>query len=428
MPPRRSRTPSPGLSRRELGALTAGGLGALGLPRVASAASEERKFLFVYCYGGWDYSYVFAPLFESDVVDVDPDSTTAEAHGVTYVDAEDRPAVRTFFESYGDRTCLLNGFEVPSVSHTRCSRLLFTGSARSGVDDFPSIVAAHSANDLALPHTVLSGPVYSGEYASQVVRVGEDDQLPRLLDGRALELSDLPVAPGEEGTDDLVREWLTQRAESFEADALPGRARRFGSAYSATHEKLRMLAEVGEGLDLSADTTTDQILNGVDLLANGLARCVLVQDLGLYSMSWDSHSANADQTYHYELLFTLLGEVMEELDSRTGPGGGLLSEEVTVVVLSEMGRDPRLNDAGGKHHWTYTSGMFVGAGVRGGQVVGGFDNNATGRGVVLETGEIHDGEGVALESGHVAATVLALADIDPTPWFPATPPIEAVLA
>lgn len=428
MPGPRDHSLPNGLSRRELGALAAAGLGGLALPRLARAGAEERKFLFVYCYGGWDTSFVFAPMFDIEIVDTDPGSTTAEAHGIPYVDAESRPAVRTFFETWGDRACVVNGLEVPSVSHDRCTQLLFTGTARPGVDDFPSIVAAHSGQDLALPYTVLSGPIFSGQYASQVVRVGSDDQLTRLLDGSALELSDLPVSPGEAGTDELVRSWLEERAAAFEAGALPGRQQRFGSAYAATLEKLRVLAEVGDSVDLSAATTTEQVLNGISLLEQGLARCVTVQDMGLYSMSWDSHAANADQTYHYELLFTLLGEIMTELDARTGPAGGLLSEEVTVVVLSEMGRDPRLNDAQGKHHWTYTSAMFVGAGVEGGRVIGGFDDAVTGRPVVLDTGEVDDGAGVALEGGHIAATVLALADVDPGEYFPTTPPLTAVLA
>jgi hypothetical protein len=88
---------------------------------------------------------------------------------------------------------------------------------------------------------------------------------------------------------------------------------------------------------------------------------------------WDTHSNNFstlknvnlpefDQTY-----CTLL----EDLETR-----GLL-DETLVVVMSEMGRTPRINGSAGRDHWTYCYGMwFAGAGIRGGSVVGESDNQA----------------------------------------------------
>ena len=159
------------------------GLAALagGRSVLASPAASERKFLVVYANGGWDYSYVFAPLFDNDWVSVDENSTTAEANGIPFVDAESRPSVRAFFEDYGSRTCILNGVEVRSITHQRCQRLAFTGTGGPDADDFSSILAAHSNASLLLPHTVISGPAYTSRYTSQVVRVGESQQLPLLL-------------------------------------------------------------------------------------------------------------------------------------------------------------------------------------------------------------------------------------------------------
>jgi hypothetical protein len=89
--------------------------------------------------------------------------------------------------------------------------------------------------------------------------------------------------------------------------------------------------------------------------------------------SWDTHTRNFailkevnlpefDQTY---------AALLEDLDAR-----GLL-DETLVVVMSEMGRTPRINGAAGRDHWTYCYGMwFAGAGIRGGSVVGESDGQA----------------------------------------------------
>ncbi len=64
---------------------------------------------------------------------------------------------------------------------------MLTGSSSTDGDDFASILAAHSANDLILPHVVLSGPAFTHKYSSQVVRVGTADQFPTLIQNRAFQ-------------------------------------------------------------------------------------------------------------------------------------------------------------------------------------------------------------------------------------------------
>lgn len=89
--------------------------------------------------------------------------------------------------------------------------------------------------------------------------------------------------------------------------------------------------------------------------------------------AWDTHTNNfailkdnklpgLDQTY---------SALMEDLESR-----GLL-DETLVVVMSEMGRTPRINGNAGRDHWTYCySVLFAGAGIRGGTVFGESDAQA----------------------------------------------------
>jgi hypothetical protein len=89
--------------------------------------------------------------------------------------------------------------------------------------------------------------------------------------------------------------------------------------------------------------------------------------------AWDTHNRNFQilknvNLPEFDRTYTAL---LEDLDSR-----GLL-DETLVVVMSEMGRTPRINGNTGRDHWTFCYGMWLaGGGIRGGTVVGESDAQA----------------------------------------------------
>ena len=122
----------------------------------------------------------------------------------------------------------------------------------------------------------------------------------------------------------------------------------------------------------------------------------------------------------------VLTDLMDDLKTRPSPNGGFLIDEVCVVVCSEMGRHPKLNNHQGKHHWTYTSAMLVGAGVAGGQVSGQYDSQFFGLRVNPSTGQLDD-LGEAMTDKHLGATLLALGGLDAEIYTGGVSPIEAAL-
>jgi uncharacterized protein (DUF1501 family) len=420
------------LRRRDLFGLSAAGLL---LPRRALAGpapTGSRKFLYIYAYGGWDPTMLFAPMFTNPYVDMESDATTATVNGVTFVDSGRRPQVRSFFENYGDRTCMINGIEVRSVTHERCQRILFTGSSESGKDDWPSIAAGRSTDALLLPHLVVAGPAFTNDYSSRVVRIGDNGQLPTLLDGSALGMSTRAVRAPSATADTRADAYLRDRLAAFQAGAKPGRQATFAERYSdamADIDALRGIASTlnldpvagGCQRDIASDAAT-----AFDCFELGISRCALTRDDGWCSVGWDTHVANHYQSDHYDYLFQYLNALMEDLDGRTGLNGTPLRDEVTIVVFSEMGRHPQINSGGGRDHWTFTSALLIGSGIRGGQTIGGYDDNYLGRPIDLATGEADDG-GDSLVPGHLGATLLALADIDPGEWVTQAAPIAAAM-
>ena len=98
-----------------------------------------------------------------------------------------------------------------------------------------------------------------------------------------------------------------------------------------------------------------------------------------------------------------------------------------MVVLSEMGRTPKLNSALGKDHWPVTSCLAFGAGVKGGQVIGATDDGQNALNVELATGSVRS-DGKQIQTSNLTAAALALVGLDPQQHFPGVEPLNALLA
>jgi hypothetical protein len=158
---------------------------------------------------------------------------------------------------------------------------------------------------------------------------------------------------------------------------------------------LRMLSqpEVREAFDLATEPekVREQYgrtkIGGRCLMARRLveagARFVMV-DYGYdpdYGNVWDNHNAQGQnhppiqemckRGYHLAGMDQAFAALLTDLRER-----GLL-ETTFVVFLTEFGRTPKINPAGGRDHWGKAGSLFfAGGGVRGGQVIGATDHHA----------------------------------------------------
>jgi hypothetical protein len=140
------------------------------------------------------------------------------------------------------------------------------------------------------------------------------------------------------------------------------------------------------------------------------ARFVLV-DYGYdpqYGNLWDNHNAPVQKhppicemarlDYHLAGTDRAFAALLDDLHAR-----GKL-DETLVVFLTEFGRTPKLNKAGGRDHWGWTGSIFfAGGGVHGGQVIGETDRTgAAPRGTAYSPADvaatIYQALGIALDS------------------------------
>lgn len=416
-------------TRRQLLCSTALGASALAVPvrrAFADAPASARKFIFVTNMGGWDPTRVFASEFENPNVDMERDAQLGTIGDLKFVDHMTRPSVRTFFENHGSQTAFFNGIMVPSVAHENCTRLIMTGSTRQSAADWGAILAGADGYSYSLPQVVAAGPSYPGGYGTFVTRTGTNGQLPALLDGEILTWTDTPINTPSLDAQLLMDQFVRQRATDAAAKAKVLRDQTLKGAYSTAVDRAGVLKDLMDQLSWNGSSDfSEQITFGVSLLSLGVSRVVTLQNY----VGWDSHTNNdATQSGSFEALFMGLNQLREALAAAPGTAGGAtLADETMIVVVSEMGRTPRLNGGQGKDHWPYTCAMVCGPGVNGGRVYGGYDLYYYGRRVDAASGDLDDNTGIILSSDVFGATLISMAGVDSQEFLPGVGVISAAV-
>ena len=393
--------------------------GALASALVASARvpspGPRRRFVFVINRGGWDPLTALAPMFGRAQIVMPGATEAASAHGLEYVASTLRPSVTRFFEGHGQRVALLHGLSVRSVAHEVCERTMMTGAATGDAADHATRLA-----DIArpLPHLLLAGPSFPGAHVARVARAGETGQLQQLVDGSLRLRSDRATSGLSTPASRVVNDFVRRRARAAR-DARPGPGR---AALVEALGRAEQLEDLRWDVDYTSDgTLTGQLEVSLEVLARGLAHCVTVSPL----VSWDTHTdSDNQQSQLFESLFAGLDSFATRLNTTLGPSGAPLSEEVVVVVLSEMARTPQLNADLGRDHWPWTSALLWGPGVAGGRVLGAYDEGY--RGVGVDAAGKLDPSRVGTSPLELAATLMTLADLDPGELGVA--PISALLS
>ena len=101
---------------------------------------------------------------------------------------------------------------------------------------------------------------------------------------------------------------------------------------------------------------------------------------------FDTHSNNFPAMgNHGEVMDPALASLVEDLSE-----SGML-EKTMVIMLSEFGRTPRINDNAGRDHWASVFSCFMaGGGIKGGQVIGSSDEDgAMPKDRPVEVADIH---------------------------------------
>jgi hypothetical protein len=127
---------------------------------------------------------------------------------------------------------------------------------------------------------------------------------------------------------------------------------------------------------------------------------------------WDTHTRNAQlQGKFTPYLVAVLDRLFTELERRSNAHGPL-SGQTAVIVASEIGRFPYLNQAQGKDHYPQTSMLLYGRPFRSG-TFGDTGKQLEGLPVSSSTGRSGGADPAPLRLDDVGTTALSLAGLDP---------------
>ncbi|MGE0397254.1 MAG: DUF1501 domain-containing protein [Kofleriaceae bacterium] len=401
----------------------------------ADTAGSSKNLIVLLALGGWDTSYSIDPKPVGGGVDAPPGTITTHG-GIDVLEDASRPAIGAFFARYAAITAVVRGIHMPSVAHAACVQSILTGARNETSADLAAIVAHEHGNDLPIPYLVLGNNAFAGPYAASMGRVGPTNQLVGLLDpassypviGQTRENTFVPTASDES----YVRAYTLSRAQREKATrGATGYNRRRVDDFVNSLTRGDRLRELRDGLGSSGTLLglAQQRQLALDAIETGISRTVMLS----VGQSFDTHETNTTQGPAQQFLFDNLTQLVGALEARPGQQSGTtMLDDTIVLVLSEMGRTPRLNSAmpvPGKDHWPVTSAMVIGTDIRGGMAYGGTTATGEGELVDLETGAIGTGATHrSLEPRHLAAGVLAACGVDPQSHLPEAEVFRAFLA
>ena len=416
----------------QLGLSTAALLALPPMRWIAKADPTNPHFLvMLMADGGWDPTQtldVHDPLDPNDGIDVDvdpvisglPASTIATVGGITYIsNPTTRPAVDTFFNNWATRTCVVNGVGTRSTSHDQSRQLVLTGYLDPTRADFAVISAAKNGADMPLPHLLLSGQSFGGQFAGLSGRLGGQMGTAiaynRLAEGGTLAVSALGEAYVQQAL-----EWERLLAEQAPPSAVSGKL----AAFKDASGRADMLTRLAGALNLNDNTGQQLAASLANAFKSGLTTSVTVNPFG----GFDTHSDNTQQNGSWDDVMTYVDGLLTGLSTTPGLLAPTLLDETTVVVCSEFGRTPELNGDNGKDHHPWTSMLLVGKGVKGGTTVGLTDGNQEGVKVNLATG-MPDDAGVVIDVTNMVAGLITLMGANANDYLPSgVVPFTAMIA
>lgn len=411
-----------------LGSLAAdSGLSMLGKsPRTSHAQTPNAPILFtVYCQGGWDPTLMFDPKPENAAISLDPTTTpNILPSGLVIGSSPSRPNVDAFFAAHGEDALILNGIYAESMSHDQANSRVFGGfdpSAQSFVD-WRNIYAETVSPSGPMSVIGLDTPYLPNHLARLSLRL-TGDQLERYL---ALSLSQLPQ-PAEAALQTYLRSEYTALTTSTTTTGLArakeaslASAQSFQRALALTLQQATENAAPEDSSALSAFQTRARM--GLQLCAAGTTKC--------FSLRYGDWQAFDTHQLHFPSQSPLIDSLFSELTELLHYATSLsLENNLILLVVSEMGKSPALNDALGKDHWPYTSMLLWGKSLKGGTNIGLTDNRGVGLAINPVSG-LPDSAVVSqrLTFAHVYAALMLRWGVDYVPYVrEGLAPLTAIL-
>ena len=429
------------------------------LPRVLHAATPtitDRYFVFAYFSGGWDVLLSLDPR--------DPDvfqPSTVAATGIqpaydrlrgldesdflvpTSVDGMTfGPYIGNLADpvsGHADKLAVLRGMAMESVAHQVARRHVLTGIRPAGTavrgssvatllafllgedEPIPNLVAGLSSFNLGHPLWASGLPTSSIDDLYKALSPPELD----ILDSQRDALEGFFAKQEERANTQMARDIYANR--SLARALIESELAEYFNVDSSDSE----MVELRERFGVDSGETGDGgplALMAAQALTKGISRCVTIK----VADGLDSHQGAAWEGDHGPAQregfdsISALASHLEATPFKDDPSDNWLNH-TTIVCFSEFSREPTLNNNGGRDHNLINGMLMLGAGVKGGQVLGATtDLGMMASPVDLLTGEVSP-MGELIGNNHIARTLLHSIGIEEDVGDFRVDPIQALM-
>lgn len=389
------------------------GLAGLGViaplrPRAAFAANEPYAgplWVFVHAGGGWDPSMVCDPKGATTADQVDPVNRFLrdDIEQVGPFALAPVPAVVEFFTAHRNRILAINGVDTQTNSHENGTQYTWSGGLTQRLPAAGALAAA--ATDPGLPLGFISNGGYDftgGEIAA--ARVPDTSSITRVAYPYRVSENDPSTSLFTDATLERIDAARIARHErQMQAATLPREQHARNALFESRtgSNDLRRLVDY-----LPATLASGNAMFQQAQIAIASYRAGLTVSANLTTGGFDTHSNHdTQQGQALTRLFEGLTFLWQEAERQD------VADKLVVVVGSDFGRTPYYNEGNGKDHWSITSMLFMGPGIRGGRVIGATDERQNAR-TVDPSSLALDERGIRITPAHVNRALRRLAGFD----------------
>ncbi len=345
--------------------------------RAQESQYKGPMWFFVHAGGGWDPTMLCDPkgtpaINRSYTVDQIGRAGSIAYAPIVYNDGA--YSNKTFFDKFGSRLCVVNGVETMTNNHDTGTVHTWSGRLGDGNPALGALIAGVKAPNKPLAF-VSGGGFDKTEGLTSVTRVDNIDTLSRIAYPNRNDPSKEDDRFHSAETATRIAKFQSERLDAaIKGQTLPALGGIMSQLYlsrTGSNELDLLMKHAPSQEEIrNAPALVRQAMIAIAGYQAGISVCVSASVGG-----FDTHGN------HDENQANAMGRLLSEVDRLIDYADQKIGNNFVVVVGSDFGRTPIYNAQNGKDHWSATSMMVLGTGVRGDRVVGATDEKQLSVGV-----------------------------------------------
>lgn len=374
-------------------------------PNAGPAPYGGPYFVLVHASGGWDPTSLCDPKGRIHEDEENPMNMyfrddIGEAGNIRYAPVAGNKA---FFDKHYQRVLVINSVDTQTNSHDAGTRHSWCGRLQEGTPGLGAVVAGALGPDRPMAFITNGGYDVTGG-AVAATRIGGTGAFQRIAQPNRLDPTGNDRQHHTDATYQRIMDAQRERLEGqMQRHRLPRLQHAMTSLYLARTSE-NELKRLTDALPENLDNTNP--LRRQAQLAMASFKAGLSVSANLSLGGFDTHG-NHDQN-HFPRLAQLLDGVDFVWEEAERQG---VADELVVMVASDFGRTPGYNSNNGKDHWSITSVMLMGKGIKGNRVIGETDERHRPF-KVNPTTLATDESGVRIEPVHIHRAIRRLAGVE----------------